>query len=159
MGVTVETATGFDKVLTSKEAWILLLGIIMLPVVLKKELQELHIVSVSLFVSMITFICSLFIQLCTYGTAKFPVLAQKEEVNLENSLTPLHNAEIHDIISCVSVLILAFSFTINLFPIYSGLKVKTNENCNQATKYAMYVIAFVYSFMGFVCVLLFGESI
>lgn len=72
LDVTEETATGFNKVLIAKEAWIILLGIIMLPVVLKKELQELHIVSVSLFVSMITFIFSLFVQLCTYGTAKFP---------------------------------------------------------------------------------------
>ena len=46
----------YKKWLVQKQFWVLLLAALMLPVCLKKELQELHWVSLSLFFAIVVFI-------------------------------------------------------------------------------------------------------
>lgn len=54
-------------------------------------------------------------------------------------------------------MLVAYSFTINLFPIYSALKVKTNENCNKTVSISIFMVAAIYVFLSIVCLLLFGK--
>ena len=61
--------------------------------------------------------------------------------------------------STIGVIMLAYSFTINLFPIYSGLKEKTNSYYKKSIVQSLFLVVFIYSFMPIVCILLFGTSI
>ena len=54
-------SSGFKRYLTERTFWVLTLGVVILPICLKKELQELHIVSVSLFIALIIFIVIIFV--------------------------------------------------------------------------------------------------
>ena len=60
-----------DSFWVGRTFWVLVLAVLILPVCLKKELQELHIVSMTLFVAVIVFILIIFVQLLIYGTNKF----------------------------------------------------------------------------------------
>ena len=55
--------------------------------------------------------------------------------------------------------LVAFAFSINLFPIYSGLKVKTNENCNRTVSVSISLIGALYSFLSIPALFLFGRRI
>ena len=61
--------------------------------------------------------------------------------------------------STIAVIMLAYSFTINLFPIYAGLKEKTNAYYKKSIITSLFLVVFIYSFMPIVCILLFGSSI
>jgi amino acid permease len=61
--------------------------------------------------------------------------------------------------STIAVIMLAYSFTINLFPIYAGLKENTNSYYKKSIIQSLFLVVFIYSFMPIVCILLFGTSI
>ena len=57
----IDKLEGWEHFLTHRIPWITILAIMLLPIMVKKELQELHIVSVGLFVSILVFIFILFL--------------------------------------------------------------------------------------------------
>ena len=66
-----EDGEGIYYLMAFKEFWIVVLGFFVLPICLKKELQDLHIVSLSLFLAVVFFIVILFFQLCILSKDKF----------------------------------------------------------------------------------------
>lgn len=62
-------------------------------------------------------------------------------------------------IKSICFVLVAFSFTINLFPIYSALKVKTNENCRTTITISVTLVGVLYGLLSFTCVFLFGGEI
>lgn len=64
---------GFNKILCDQTTWIIVLAIVLIPICLKKELQELHIVSTALFIAISIFMVILFIQVCVLGNDKFAI--------------------------------------------------------------------------------------
>ena len=56
-------------------------------------------------------------------------------------------------------LLVAFSFALNLFPVYSALKHKSNENCNKAVSYSMYLVTSLYFVISYSSIFLFGKNI
>ena len=128
----------------------------MLPICVKKELQELHIVSVSLFVAVCIFIFIVFLQLCIYGTEEF---TEGEAITATDFQWPDENTDFFKIVKSICMLLVAFAFTQNLFPVYSALKVKTNENCQKAVNISILLVIFFYTFLSMVSVFLFGKQI
>ena len=57
----IDKLEGFNHFLAHRTPWISILALMLLPIMVKKELQELHIVSVGLFVSILIFILILFL--------------------------------------------------------------------------------------------------
>lgn len=92
----------------------------------------MHIVSILLFVALVIFIFTIFLQLCLYGTEEF---SGKKTIDLEELLWPNNEddesgkSKFWEIVGSVCTLLVAFSFALNLFPIYSALRHKSNENC------------------------------
>lgn len=150
------TPDGFKGQLVSKQLWVLVLAVFMLPVCLKKELQELHAVSISLFVSIMIFIFIVFLQLCVFGTDKF---SNGTEISFKEFQKPSVNSDFYTWVKSICCFLVAFSFTTNLFPLFSALKVKTNENCQKAVNYSLGICFFIYSFLAVVGCLLFGGQI
>lgn len=53
----------------------------------------------------------------------------------------------------------AYSFANNLFPIYSAMKVKSNENMKTTIYYGIGLTFCIYSFLSVVCVFMFGSGV
>ena len=53
-----------------------------------------------------------------------------------------------EIISCIPTIFLSFAFQFNLFPIYFSIKQRNNHKMLRATKIAVIIIIFLYSFVG-----------
>lgn len=66
-----DDASDLTKLLTSKQFTVLLVSLILLSIVLKRELQELHIVSLTLFFAILCFIVILIIQLLVFHAGHF----------------------------------------------------------------------------------------
>ena len=56
-------------------------------------------------------------------------------------------------------MLVAFSFTINLFPIFSALKIKTNENMGKSVVVSIALVSFLYTFLAITCIFLFGGQL
>ena len=56
-------------------------------------------------------------------------------------------------------MLVAFSFTINLFPIFSALKIKTNENMGKSVVVSIALVSFLYTFLAITCMFLFGGQL
>jgi len=56
-------------------------------------------------------------------------------------------------------MLVAFSFTINLFPIFSALKIKTNENMGKSVVTSIALVSFLYTFLAITCMFLFGGQL
>lgn len=74
-------------------------------------------------------------------------------------MLPSKETNINKIMSTIAVIMLAYSFTINLFPIYAALKEKTNAYYKKSIIWSLFLVVSIYSFMPIVCILLFGASI
>lgn len=59
----------------------------------------------------------------------------------------------------MSSLLVAYAFNQNLFPVYSALKVKTNENLMKTVALALFVVFFFYVFIAIPSTFLFGIQI
>ena len=149
-------ATGFKGFLIQKYLWIILLGLGMLPLILKKELQELHIVSLSLFFALLLFVFIVFLQVVTLGPDAF---AEGEGLTMHQLWVPQADIDFWKVVKSICFLLVAFSFAINLFPIYSALKYKTNEYCNKTISVSVGLTAVIYTFLSVPCICLFGREI
>jgi len=149
-------ATGFLGFLIKKYLWIILLGIAMLPLILKKELQELHIVSLSLFFALLLFVFIVFLQVCLLGADAF---AEGRGLNFHELWVPQEDLDFWKVVKSICFLLVAFSFAINLFPIYSALKYKNNEYCNKTISVSVGLTALIYTFLSIPCIILFGVEI
>tara|TARA_B110000285_G_C15094322_1_gene600992 strand:- start:999 stop:1442 length:444 start_codon:yes stop_codon:yes gene_type:complete len=72
---------------------------------------------------------------------------------------PGADADLWTIVKSVSCSLVAYSFANNLFPIYSSMKEKTNENMKVTITYGIGLTFFIYTFLSVVCVLLFGGGV
>ena len=62
-------------------------------------------------------------------------------------------------ISALSVTMLAYSYQQNVFPIYSELRNKTNEEYQRVSKRALPLTGTIYFAVGTICVLMFGKTL
>ena len=108
-----------------------MLAIVLIPICLKKELQELHIVSTALFIAISVFMFILLIQVIAIGNDKFDIdpehpLEPSKPLVFKEFMSPAKDADFNKIIKSVCCIIVAFGFSQNLFPLFSSLKYKTN---------------------------------
>jgi hypothetical protein len=59
----------------------------------------------------------------------------------------------------VCVFMVAFCYQVNLFPLFSSLKVKTNAFCQKTTTTAMIIVWLIYTSLSIICSFLFGKQI
>ena len=150
------TVTGFKYLLCTKETWVIGLAIFMLPICLKKDLQELHIVSATLFYAIMIFIFIVFLQLCIFGNDKF---SEGKPVDFADITKPYPESDFFSWVKSICCILVAFAFSQNLFPLYSALRIKTNQNCQKIVNRSVGVCFFIYFFLAFVSCLLFGEQV
>ena len=60
-------------------------------------------------------------------------------------------------VRAVNLFVLDFAFTSNLFPVFSGLRIKTNEECIKAVSYSCLVAGIIFMTTGYTTLFLFGN--
>lgn len=109
-----------------------------------------------LFIATMFFIFIVFIQLLVFGSHKF---SGDTPITFTEFSLPYTESTFYSWMKTLSCFLVAFSFTINLFPIYSGLKVKTNQYCQNVVNHAITSVLFIYLFLSVSSCFLFGLQI
>jgi len=66
--------------------------------------------------------------------------------------------DFYNILTSVSTTLVAYTFLNNLFPIFSGLKNKNNNEMSKTTAYSLGLVFTIYTFLSIVCLMIFGKS-
>ena len=118
IGVSLSRQMFFDGKETSnffgsKTFYVLLLAAAMLPLVVKKELKELKVASVILFVGILSFIFIFIGQL----------IWEEANENIDDDYGQYYKLDFElESVKGISIIIVAFSFQQNLFPMFNSLK-------------------------------------
>jgi len=84
---------------------------------------------------------------------------EKAPLTLSEMGSPGDGSNFVTIITSVSTSLVAFAFSNTLFPTYSALRVKTNENMMKTSSLAITIVLFIYTFLSTVCLYLFGRGV
>ena len=121
-----EAQTGFFGIMfTTKLTYVVMLYMLLLPVVVKKQVAELRFVSYLLFGGVISMMLIFIVKAFVMG-----------------GYVPSEGAEINEyskgsIFDSISIILTSYGFFINFYPIYSSLDNPTNKNAMKATGLAM----------------------
>jgi amino acid permease len=146
--------------LGKRVAYVIILGSLLTPVVIKRELNEISILSVLLFVSIFAFIILTAIQLAQDGVSEYNTdfTSQSIEVDLFYSDYMLPKFDMQ-LINSLSIFLVSFSFQQNLFPIYSELKEKTTEQCVKAISIGTYLVTTLYISISALAIYMYGSRL
>lgn len=89
-------------------------------------------------------------------TGKYDIPAQ---ISFSQFQAPGEGSDLWKVVKSISCAMVAYSFANNLFPIYSSMKVKTNENMKTTITYGIGLTFFIYTFLSVVCVFMFGSGV
>jgi len=111
-------------ILAGRTLYVLIISGFLGPLLFKRHLNELTIVSVVLALAFITFLAAFIYQLAALGTSQNPDYNGEEHVSNMSFQMNIH------IIACVSLMLNAMAFQANLFPLYESLGGKPEKRRN-----------------------------
>lgn len=144
-------ATDKEHFLAERNLYIVLLGVFMLPICLKKFLNELKCVSVLLFLSIAVFILLFLVQLCTLGEIENhdETFGEYYQVHMDMKLVTGFN-----------IFVLAYAYHINLWPTYNSLGAnKTNKTAKRAVAIGAALSLLIYASLGILSIYTFGSDL
>ena len=134
----------------------MLLGLLLVPVILKKQLEELKIVAFSLFMMVVIFVVIIGIQLAQDSPEAYnPDLLPGSTVDYPQVYLEPKPGE--KLMSAMSVFLIAFSCQQNLFPIYSELKEKNTRGLTIVFASASFLVLTLYVIMSSISMFMFGS--
>jgi amino acid permease len=134
-----------------RACWVLSLAVLLLPFTLQKELAELKIVSIGLFVSAVVFVITNVLQLMIRGT-------EGKNTDTEKSYggPPAFNK---DFIQAVTIIFTACNFQMNLFPIHSNQKDKSLKASLKASIIALLLVQTIYFSLAITGIITYGKGL
>jgi amino acid permease len=133
-----------------KPTYVIGLGILLIPVVIKKELAELEWLATLLFCSIALFVLITGYMLCFDDRFLDPVLSEQDIWRPKMSWNT---------VSAICTTLVAYSYQQNVFPIYSSLKNKSKAGYMTASTLGLFVTTGIYMAVSFISIMLFGKSI
>ena len=98
---------------TSRACYVIIVGVMLFPMIFKKEIHELKFASVMLFIAIFLFVVVLIFQLVSAGTD------QNDDKDFKNYYNFHFDRQFF---TAISVFMTAYSFQFNLFPILQSMK-------------------------------------
>lgn len=144
--------TNNNSLLVKNYLYEILVSLFLFPIILKdnmailNKISKIGIFGVIIFLSL--FIYIIFIKFSS-GNYKY---------NYQMFFTSNPNEGKIEIISCIPTIILSFAFQFNLFPIYFSIKQRNNNKMLSATKVAIFIIIFLYSFVGMFGYMIYNDN-
>ena len=102
-----------DTFRTSRACYVIIVGVMLFPMIFKKEIHELKFASVMLFIAIFLFVVVLIFQLVSAGTD------QNDDKDFKNYYNFHFDRQFF---TAISVFMTAYSFQFNLFPILQSMK-------------------------------------
>lgn len=150
-------SSSFLIYLQNDSFWMIGLCVVISPICLRKEIEELYIVTILLFCAVMSFFFTLFMQLVIYGRSEF---SEGFPLTFKEVLWPKPSDNlVLDMIPPLTLIIFCFAFTSNLFPIYSALRVKTNENGLTVFSIATGLAVFIFTGVSVIGLMIFGAEV
>jgi len=146
----VFSLTGKENFWSSRILYILILaGLLVIPL-LQKELKEIKMVSVVLFLSIGLFLVLMMLQLIMDGSALNPDEDRSIYYRVHWNLK---------LMTAFGIILTAYGFQQNLFPIYQSLAIKTTGETLKATGWGLIMAYFLYVMTGILALYVFGTGI
>lgn len=139
-----------DNFLTSKQCYILILGLVMVLPLLEKELKEIKAVSVILFLSIGIFCALMIVQLEFDGSNLNPDESYSVYYQIKFSLSMMNG---------IAVMLCSYGFSQNLFPIYQSLEDKSTKNALNATGLGLFLSFLIYVTLAILALYVFGTGL
>lgn len=137
----------FEQAITSKFFYIITLYIILLPNVLKKNIKELKFTSILLILGVISMLAVFF------AKATF----KKYFVNPTDKVMEIYKKG--SIVDSLTIVLTAYGFILNFYPIFTQIEPKTNKNGYLATLLAMFFCFATYISFSFLALSTYGENL
>ena len=136
--------------INTRATFVVLLAAALIKEILKKDLKELKIVSVILFVGVLSFVALIAEELIT-----------KKVVPNQDKDTSLYWTGSWDMkaLTGFSILFTAFNMQGSIFPMFNSLKVKTNKNALKAVDQCLLGCSAVYILIGVLALYFFGSDL
>jgi len=127
--------------------------------IIKKELNELTVVSMTLFAATIVFILICLAQLIRNGMTTYNVdFVGSDDPTVWYRDYFLPKIEIK-FISSLNIMLVGYACMQNLFPIFSELKTKTNKECKKGFGAGTGLVGILYLTLSLIGIYLFGSSV
>jgi amino acid permease len=135
---------------TSRPPYIIILSSALFPMIIKKELKELKIVSLILFTGISSFILIFLLQILFEGNTYNQDESYAEYYTISKDLNDIKG---------FAMILVAFGFQQNFFPMYNSLKEQTNRNALSAVGGALTFTGIVYLIIALLGIFFFGSTI
>jgi amino acid permease len=140
-----------DNLLSSgRFVYVLTLAAILLILIVRKQIKELKIASIFLFLGVMAFLVIFIYQLMVEG------LKFNHDHNSNGYFN--HKFDLNFVKSC-SILLIAFGFQINLFPILRSLKTQTNQEAMKSIHLALIATTLIYISVAILGIVSFGHLV
>ena len=138
------------NILTKRSFYVFLLAAMCFPLIIRKNLGELKIASVVLFLGVLSFLVIIGGQLLFQGNTLNHDSSYKSYYITDNDL---------NMIKGLSIIAVSTPFHTNLFPVYNALREQTNENCMKACHQTVGALTTVYLLMAGLTMFFFGTTL
>ena len=148
---------------------VLLLALILLPIIFKKEIHELKIVAWLLFGFLLAFLLIMLVLSIYHPQGYFVLPAASNPadsivhdnniVTFGMQMVPLPDLYFAGAITSINTASFSLSITSNIFPTYASLKNKTTKNMLHALLLGLAMTIGVYTLYSVVCMTLFGRNL
>ena len=123
----------------------------MIPPILKKQLAELKIVSITLFVALILFIVIFVIQLFTQADKTNPDKDHSSYFKIDFDLR---------VVTGLNILIVAYGVQTSFFPTFNSMgSNRTNSNALKMTGLTFVITSLIYMSLGYLAIFIFGNAL
>eukprot|EP00347_Sterkiella_histriomuscorum_P012714 403367497 len=137
----------FQTILMSKYFYIVVLSLILLPVILKRTIKELSFISRLQMIGLLSLIVIFFVKVCF----------KEQLTDPSDKIQPAYTNG--NIIDSISIILTAYGFVINFYPIYSQLDKKTNKNGYLTSLIALLLSFSVYMIFSILATQIYGKNI
>jgi len=143
----------FENVWVSRWPYVLMIGLLLVPLVIMRELKELKVISMTLFAGIGIFLSLFIFQMIKYGL--------KENKDVDYSI--YWEAKFDTaLLTSFAIILVGYGFQQNLFPLFMSLQGNTQQKNKQSKRsiiLALSATLIVYMSVGILCLYDFGSEL